>query len=104
VITLEPACSVIALAVQLVVPAAVPPPPRLLVHVTWVTPMLSEAVPVSVRGEAVTARGAAAASGAIVTDGGVVSLTTAFNVTVKVAVLELPAASLAVTVITFAPA
>ena len=39
------------LAVQLVVPVAVPLPPRLFVHVTWVTPTLSEAVPPRVRDE-----------------------------------------------------
>src|SRR5207247_3286692 len=38
----------IPLAVQLVVPVAVPLPPRLFVHVTWVTPTLSEAVPPNV--------------------------------------------------------
>ncbi len=37
-------------AVQLVVPVAVPLPPALFVHVTWVTPTLSDAVPPSVRG------------------------------------------------------
>src|SRR2546426_253473 len=35
------------LAVQLVVPVAVPLPPRLFAHVTWVTPTLSDAVPPS---------------------------------------------------------
>ena len=39
------------LAVQLVVPVVVPLPPRLFVHVTWVTPTLSEAVPPRVRDE-----------------------------------------------------
>ena len=33
------------LAVQFVVPVAVPLPPRLFAHVTWVTPTASEAVP-----------------------------------------------------------
>jgi len=42
---------VILLAVQLVVPVAVPLPPRLFDHVTWVTPTLSDAVPASVMGE-----------------------------------------------------
>jgi len=39
---------VIPPAVQLVVPVAVPPPPRSLAHVTWVTPTVSDAVPPSV--------------------------------------------------------
>src|SRR3989442_15756063 len=39
------------LAVQLVVPVAVPLPPRLFAHVTWVTPTLSDAVPPRIRGE-----------------------------------------------------
>jgi hypothetical protein len=39
------------LAVQLVVPLAVPLPPRLFAHVTCVTPTLSDAVPPSARGE-----------------------------------------------------
>jgi len=41
------------LAVQLVVPVAVPLPPRLFTHVTWVTPTLSAAVPPNVREELV---------------------------------------------------
>src|SRR5262245_66608142 len=47
VMMLVPACSAIAPTDQLVVPAAVPLPPRLLVHVTCVTPTLSEEVPPS---------------------------------------------------------
>jgi len=51
---LVPACSAIPLAVQFVVPLAVPPPPpRLFAHVTSVTPPLSDAVPSSVRSGAV---------------------------------------------------
>src|SRR5438874_471508 len=46
--TFVPACSAIPLAVQLVVPVAVPLPPRLFTHLTCVTPMLSAAVPASV--------------------------------------------------------
>ena len=49
--TFVPVWSTIPLAVQVVVPLAVPLPPRLFTHVTWVTPMLSDAVPPSVRGE-----------------------------------------------------
>jgi len=47
---LVPACNAIPLADQLVVPVAVPLPPRLLLHVTCVTPTLSDAVPLMVRG------------------------------------------------------
>jgi hypothetical protein len=43
--TFAPLCSAMLLAVQLVVPLAVPLPPRSFVHVTWVTPTLSDAVP-----------------------------------------------------------
>src|SRR2546428_257534 len=45
--TFVPGWRTIPLAVQLVVPVAVPVPPRLLTHVTWVTPTLSAAVPPS---------------------------------------------------------
>jgi hypothetical protein len=51
--TFAPGCSAIPLAVQLVVPVAVPLPPRLFAHVTWVTPTLSAAVPPSAIGELV---------------------------------------------------
>ena len=47
--TFIPSWSAILLAVQLAVPVAVPVPPALFVHVTWVTPTLSDAVPPSVR-------------------------------------------------------
>src|SRR5262245_15241170 len=43
--TFDPDCRTMPLAVQLVVPVAVPEPPRLLAQVTWVTPTLSDAVP-----------------------------------------------------------
>jgi hypothetical protein len=46
--TFTPVCRVIPLAVQLVVPVAVPLPPRSLTHVTCVTPIASDAVPPSV--------------------------------------------------------
>src|SRR5439155_12359629 len=49
--TFVPSWRAIPLAVQLVVPLAVPLPPRLLAHVTWVTPTLSDAVPPNVSGE-----------------------------------------------------
>ncbi len=48
--TLIPVCSTMPLADQVVVPAAVPLPPRSLLHVTCVTPTLSAAVPVTVSG------------------------------------------------------
>jgi len=51
--TFVPGWMGIPLAVQLVVPLAVPLPPRLFTHVTWVTALLSDAVPPSVRGELV---------------------------------------------------
>src|SRR5204862_5754375 len=47
--TLAPDCSTMPLAVQLVVPVAVPLPPRLFAQVTCVTPTLSDAVPPSAR-------------------------------------------------------
>ena len=47
--TFDPDWSAIPLADQLVVPVAVPLPPRLFVQVTRVTPTLSDAVPWSVR-------------------------------------------------------
>ena len=43
--TFDPLCSVTPEADQLVVPLAVPLPPRLLDQVTCVTPTLSDAVP-----------------------------------------------------------
>src|SRR2546429_9696176 len=55
--TFVPSWMGIPLAVQLVVPVAVPLPPRLFAHVTWVTPTLSAAVPPSVRGELGVASG-----------------------------------------------
>jgi len=51
--TFVPDWRTIPLAVQLVVPVAIPLPPRLFAHVTWVTPMLSDAVPPSMREELV---------------------------------------------------
>jgi hypothetical protein len=49
--TFDPDCRAIPLAVQLVIPLAIPEPPRLFVQVTWVTPTLSDAVPCRVREE-----------------------------------------------------
>jgi len=49
--TFEPSWRAIALATQLLVPVAVPLPPRLFIHVTCVTPTLSAAVPCRVTDE-----------------------------------------------------
>src|SRR5881392_1648437 len=49
--TFGPGCSMIPLAVQVVVPVAVPLPPRLFTQVTCVTAVLSDAVPSSTRRE-----------------------------------------------------
>jgi hypothetical protein len=48
VITFAPEASAIGPAVQVLVPLAVPPPPRLLLHVTLVTATLSAALPLMV--------------------------------------------------------
>src|SRR5213593_5182875 len=89
----------IPLAVQAVVPVAVPLPPRLFAHVTWVTPTLSDAVPPSVIIELLVAKVGLEVGDVMVTVGAVVSL----KATVKVRVAMLPAASRAVTVSTFDP-
>ena len=73
VITLEPLTRVMPEADQLVVPVAVPLPPWLLVHVTWVTPMLSEAVPPRVSGLELVLYVGFEVGEVIVTVGGVVS-------------------------------
>src|SRR5207247_5250972 len=54
--TFVPSWRMMPLAVQLVVPLAVPLPPRLFAHVTCVTPTLSDAVPASARGEVLVVR------------------------------------------------
>jgi len=87
------------LVVQLVVPVAVPLPPRLFAHVTWVTPTLSDAVPPRVILELLVAKMGLEVGDVMVTVGAVVSL----KATVKVRVAMLPAASRAVTVSTFDP-
>ena len=46
---LEPDCRASPLMVQLVVPDARPLPPRSLTQVIWVTPTLSDAVPLRLR-------------------------------------------------------
>src|SRR5207249_1188337 len=85
------------LAVQLVDPVAVPLPPALFTHVTWVTPTLSAAVPPNAREELVLLDADPVLGEVIVTVGGMAST----PVTVKLAVAVLPAASWAVTVTTF---
>jgi len=61
------------LVVQLVVPVAVPLPPRLFAHVTWVTPTLSDAVPPRVRRELLVVKVGLEVGDVIVIAGGVVS-------------------------------
>jgi hypothetical protein len=72
--TFDPGWRTIPVAVQLVVPVAVPLPPRLFAHVTWVTPMLSDAVPPSVRGELLAVKVGFEVGEVMVAVGGVVSL------------------------------
>jgi hypothetical protein len=98
--TFDPVWRTTPLAVQLVVPVAVPLPPRLFAHVTWVTPTLSDAVPPRVRRELLVVKVGLEVGDVMVTVGAVASL----RVTVKVFVAGLPAASRAVTVSTFDPA
>src|SRR5207237_2152731 len=97
--TLVPVWRAIPLAAQLVVPVAVPLPPRLFAHVTWVTPTLSDAVPPSVRGELLVLY-VYAVVGAVMA---MVGARASTPVTVTLAVAVLPAASCAVTVSTFVP-
>ena len=52
--TFEPDCSTIPFTDQLVVPVALPLPPRLFDQLTCVTPTLSDAVPPSASGVEVT--------------------------------------------------
>src|SRR5262249_8352385 len=89
----------IPLAVQLVVPVAVPLAPRLVAQVTWVTPTLSAAVPPTVRTGSEEGWVGAEVGEGVGTVGGMASPA----VIVKVAVAALPAASWAVTVRTFGP-
>src|SRR2546430_12078172 len=95
---LAPAWRTMPLAVQLVVPVAVPLPPRLLVHVTCVTPTLSDAVPPSTRDDVGVLYVEPAVGVVIATVGSEAS-----HLTVMLAVLVVPTASPAVTVTTIAP-
>ena len=67
--TFAPLESAIPLTDQLVVPVAVPDPPRSFTQLTCVTPTLSEAVPLSVSGVAPVANVAALVGPVIVTAG-----------------------------------
>src|SRR5690348_8998676 len=71
--TFVPDCSTIPLTDQLVVPVAVPLPPRSLLQLTCVTPTLSEALPPIVKGLLVVAYVAALVGTVIATVGAVVS-------------------------------
>ncbi len=71
--TFVPLDSAIPLTDQLVVPVAVPDPPRLFAQVTCVTPTLSDAVPLKVSGVVPVAKVAALVGPVIVTTGGVAS-------------------------------
>ncbi|PYN75950.1 MAG: hypothetical protein DMD96_26445 [Candidatus Rokuibacteriota bacterium] len=84
--TFEPGCSTIPLAVQFVVPVAVPLPPRLFDHVTWVTPMLSDAVPPIVSGVALALKVPADAGDVMATVGATVSVPVPVPVTRRVRV------------------
>jgi hypothetical protein len=101
VMTLAPPSNVIPLALHEVVPIAVPLPPRLLAHVTCVTPTASLAVPPTVTGVVLVVYVATDVGVVMETPGAVVSA--AVYVTVSESVLVLFAASRAVTVMTFAP-
>jgi hypothetical protein len=91
--TFAPDCRGIPLAVQVVVPLAVPPPPRSFAQVTAVTPTLSAAVPPRVRGVLLVAYVAAAVGAVMLSVGGVVSAG-ATGVALAVAPVEgFPAAS-----------
>src|SRR5438552_11345708 len=87
------------LAVQLVAPVAVPLPPALFTHVTWVSATLSAAGPPNVREELVVLQVELEVGEVMATVGGTAST----PLTVKLAVPVLPAASWAVTVSTFVP-
>src|SRR5437773_9171264 len=80
----------IPLAVQLVVPLAVPLPARLFAHVTCVTPTLSDAVPPSVRRLAPVPKVGLEVGEVMVTVGAVVSV--AVPVPVRIREVVSPAA------------
>src|SRR5256886_9178599 len=91
-----------SLAVQLVVPVAVPLPPALFTHATWVTPTLSDAVPPSVSGVVLVLKVGLEVGAVMATGGGVASLLA--TVTLMLAeVVALPAASRAMALSVWAP-
>src|SRR5204862_3335653 len=96
--TLAPDCSTIPLAVQLVVPVAVPLPPRLFAQVTCVTPTLSDAVPPSARDDVGVLYVEPAVGVVIATVGSEAS-----QVTVVLAALVVPTAPFAATLRSSAP-
>src|SRR5882724_8506180 len=71
--TLVPDCNAMPLADQLVVPVAGPLPPWLLLQVSWVTPTLSLAVPLRVRGVVFVVKVLAVVGLVMATVGGVAS-------------------------------
>src|SRR5205823_392922 len=89
---LAPAWRTMPLAVQLVVPVAVPLPPRLFAHVTWVTPTLSAAVPPSVSAVLLAVYVGEAVGVVMATVGAVVSAFATVTL-IPVEVVALPAAS-----------
>src|SRR5213076_2006391 len=97
--TLAPVWRTMPLAVQLVVPVAVPLPPRLFAHVTRATRTSPDAVPLSDDGEVAAGYVAADVGDVIASVGSVVS-----SVIVTLAVAVLAAAYCAVTVTMLAPA
>jgi hypothetical protein len=103
VMMFDPPCSVIDGTVHAVVPLDDPPPPRLFDHVTTVTPRLSEAVPPSETVFFVVAYVDAEVGPVMLIAGRVVSPAVDPYVTVNTSVAVLPAASRAVSVITFVP-
>jgi hypothetical protein len=81
--TFAPDWSTIPPAVQLVVPVAVPLPPRLFAQVTCVTPTLSDAVPPSVRDDVGVLYVEPEVGEVIATVGGVVSTATPVPVAIR---------------------
>ena len=78
--TFVPGWSSIPITDQLAVPVATPLPPRSLLHTTCVTPMLSDALPVNVKGSVLVVYVGAAVGVLIFMDGAVVSAGTKFTV------------------------
>jgi hypothetical protein len=100
--TLVPVCRAIEEIFQLVVPLAVPLPPRSFVHVISVTAPDAAAVPLNAIAPALVAYVAAAVGPMIVTLGAVVSAGGVYD-TANVSLAVWPAASRAVTVMMLVP-